>query len=87
MDGDALTRRSLRTPRAAAIAGVLSALPLSAALALVRLATAADPGEAAAWLADPGRWRSSATSTTSTCGRPYAAYRQYVRQRPQPVRP
>lgn len=50
-DGDELTSRSLRTPRAAAIAGVLFALLLAAALALIRLATPSDAGDAGAWLA------------------------------------
>jgi hypothetical protein len=55
--GDGLTSRSLRTPRAAAIAGVLFALLLTAALVLVRLATPSDPGDTGTWLADPSRKR------------------------------
>jgi hypothetical protein len=51
--------RSLRTPRAAAIAGVLFALLLTTALVLVRLATPSSDtaGNAGAWLADPRRRR------------------------------
>ena len=53
MDGDEPMSRSLRTPRAAAIAGVLFALLLAATLALIRLATPSDAGEVGAWLIDP----------------------------------
>jgi len=52
-----LVDRSLRTPRAAAIAGVLFALLLAAALVLVRLATPSGPEDAGVWLADPRRRR------------------------------
>jgi len=57
MDGDEPISRSLRTPRAAAIAGVLFALLLAATLALIRLATPSDAGEVGAWLNDPSRNR------------------------------
>jgi hypothetical protein len=57
MDGDELMSRSLRTPRAAAIAGVVFALLLTATLALIRLATPSDAGEVGAWLYDPTRKR------------------------------
>jgi hypothetical protein len=57
VDGDRLTSRALRTPRAAAIAGVLFALLLTAALALVRVATSADPGDTSTLLGDPTRKR------------------------------
>ncbi|HYB42914.1 MAG TPA: hypothetical protein VEL75_14150, partial [Candidatus Methylomirabilis sp.] len=50
MDQKAALPRALRTPRAAAIAGVLFALLLTTALVLVRLAAPADPADAAAWL-------------------------------------
>jgi hypothetical protein len=43
----------LRTPRAAAAAGVLFALLLSAALVLVRIAIPGHPAGAAEWLANP----------------------------------
>jgi hypothetical protein len=49
--------RSLRTPRAAAIAGILFALLLATALVLVRVGASADPGDAALWLTDPRRRR------------------------------
>src|SRR5262245_47557190 len=48
---------ALRTPRAAAIAGVLFAILLTTALALVRLATPSDASNPSAWLADQTRKR------------------------------
>jgi hypothetical protein len=48
---------ALRTPRAAAIAGVLFAVLLTTALALVWLATPSGAGDSNAWLADPSRKR------------------------------
>lgn len=57
MEQDAGVRRSLRTPRAAGIAGVLFALLLTAALVLVRLAAPGDRADVGASLADPGRRR------------------------------
>jgi hypothetical protein len=57
MDGDELMSRSLRTPRAAAIAGVLFALLLTTTLTLVRLAIPSDAGDVGAWLNDPTRKR------------------------------
>jgi hypothetical protein len=57
MDRDERMGRSLRTPRAAAIAGVLFALLLATTLALIRLATPSDAGEVGAWLSDPSRNR------------------------------
>jgi hypothetical protein len=57
MGRDGAVTRSLRTPRAAGIAGVLFAVLLTTALVLVRLAAPAGPGDAGVWLADPGRRR------------------------------
>ena len=54
MVAEPLTSHALRTPRAAAIAGVLFALLLTTSLAVVRLAAPADPNDAASWVADPG---------------------------------
>jgi hypothetical protein len=45
----------LRTPRAAAVAGILFALLLGSALALIRVSVPADPSEAGEWLTDPSR--------------------------------
>jgi len=50
---DAVVDRSLRTPRAAAIAGMLFAVLLTAALVLVRVGAPADSRETGAWLMDP----------------------------------
>ena len=45
----------LRTPRAAAVAGVVFSVFLIAALVLLRLSVPAQPGVAGAWLTEPGR--------------------------------
>src|SRR5437868_6960679 len=45
-----LTRASLRTPKAAAIAGILASVLLSFAFCLLRIALPADPQEPGAWL-------------------------------------
>lgn len=50
-----IIRASLRTPRAAAIAGIAFALLLGTALVLVRLAIPADPRDTGDWLDDSGR--------------------------------
>jgi hypothetical protein len=50
-----ITGATLRTPRAAAVAGVVFALLLGTALILLRLAVPADPAEAPTWLDDT--WR------------------------------
>jgi hypothetical protein len=50
-----IIRTSLRTPRAAAIAGIAFALLLGAAFVLLRIALPASPRDAHTWLDDP--WR------------------------------
>ena len=45
----------LRTPRAAAVAGIVFSVFLIAALVLLRLSVPADPRVAGTWLTDPGR--------------------------------
>jgi hypothetical protein len=50
-----ITRDSLRTPRAAAIAGIVFAVLLGAALVLLRISVPADRRDAPTWLDDP--WR------------------------------
>ena len=57
MERDAVVGRSLRTPRAAAIAGILFALLLTAALVLVRVGAPPDSGDTGAWLTDPSSRR------------------------------
>jgi hypothetical protein len=49
--------RSLRTPRAAAIAGILFALLLTVTLVLLRLAAQSGADDSRAWLAHPSRFR------------------------------
>jgi len=49
-----VTAASLRSPRAAAVAGILFALLLGLALSLIRLAVPTEPGEAGAMLSDSG---------------------------------
>jgi hypothetical protein len=56
MDQDRLPDTSpLKTPRAAALAGIVFSVLLIAALVILRLATPNDPGAVGSWLADPAR--------------------------------
>lgn len=50
-----LTRRRLKTPRAAAIAGILFALLYGASLILIRLSIPTDPSAESAWLEENAR--------------------------------
>jgi hypothetical protein len=50
-----ITRSTLRTPQAAAVAGILFALLLGAVLTLITLSTPADPATVGPWLASSGR--------------------------------
>ncbi len=45
----------LRTPRAAAVAGIIFSVLLVAALVLLRISVPAHPGETGAWLTEPGK--------------------------------
>lgn len=54
--------RPLRTPRAAAAAGIAFALLTAASLILLRLSTPADPGSAGQWLSDSGRRKAVAVA-------------------------
>ncbi len=47
----------LRTPRAAAVAGILFSLLLGVVIALIRISIPFDPADAGTWLTDPGRRR------------------------------
>src|ERR1017187_2820593 len=49
------TRKSLRTPRAAAVAGIIFSLLLIAALVLPGASPPADPAQAGAWLTSSTR--------------------------------
>ncbi len=53
--GGALTRDALRTPRAAAVAGIAFAVLLFTSLLLIRLAVPHDAEDAGLWLTDTGR--------------------------------
>ena len=53
-----ITRGSLRTPRAAAFAGIAFSLILGTALVLVRIAVPSDPADAGSWVEDG--WRKDA---------------------------
>ena len=56
MDQDRLPDTSpLKTPRAAALAGIVFSVLLIAALVILRLATPADPGVVGSWLSDSAR--------------------------------
>jgi hypothetical protein len=55
-EATSVTRQSIRTPRAAAVAGIVFSVLLTVALVLVRLAVPSDPADAGDWLAD-GRKR------------------------------
>jgi hypothetical protein len=46
---------SLRTPRAAAVAGIIFSVLLISALVLLRISVPAHPGGTGAWLTDPGK--------------------------------
>ncbi len=59
MDGrEAALRASLRTPRAAGVAGIVFSLLLGSALVLIRLAAPSGAAEGAVWLTDPAKRRS-----------------------------
>ena len=47
-----ITRQAIRTPRAAAVAGIVFSALLTAAMVLVRVALPSDPNDARDWLAD-----------------------------------
>ncbi len=50
--GPAVIRRQIRTPRAAAVAGLVFSVLLTIALALVQVAIRATPGDSGVWLTD-----------------------------------
>jgi len=53
--GPLAARSALRTPRAAAVAGIVFSALLISSLALLRLSVPADPATAGTWLTDSGR--------------------------------
>jgi len=54
-EGAGLTRQAIRTPRAAALAGIAFSVLLAASFVLVRWALPSDPDAAGDWLTDGGR--------------------------------
>src|SRR5947209_16006004 len=58
-EGGTLTRRALRTPRSAAIAGIIFAALLITALVLIRVAVPQQENQSGAWLSDKGRRNST----------------------------
>ena len=54
---DAETRAALRTPRSAAVAGIVFSVLLICSLVLLRLSAPSNPAVPGAWLADPARRR------------------------------
>ncbi|MFO7571719.1 MAG: hypothetical protein R6W48_03865 [Gaiellaceae bacterium] len=53
--GSGAVARAIRTPRAAALAGIAFSVLFSVALVLVRTTVPADPGDAGRWLSDSSR--------------------------------
>ena len=51
----ALTRQTIRTPRAAAVAGIAFAVLLTTAVVLIRLAVPRNPDDAGGWLTEGGK--------------------------------
>jgi hypothetical protein len=60
--GAATTPSNLRTPRAAAVAGIVFSLLLGAALVLIRVSVPSDPREAGEWLTDSSRRAAAAVA-------------------------
>ncbi|HTY72289.1 MAG TPA: hypothetical protein VMI11_07665 [Actinomycetes bacterium] len=54
-DDVVVTRSALRTPRSAAVAGIVFAVLMSASIVLVRWVIRADPAQAGIWLTEPHR--------------------------------
>jgi hypothetical protein len=52
MEQKTITRKALKTPRAAAIAGIMFAVLISVSIVLLRLSLPSDPAEAGKWLND-----------------------------------
>src|SRR6185437_7361762 len=55
LSGTRLTNTRLRTPRAAAIAGILFSLLITLVLVLILISTPSDPAASGVWLSNPAR--------------------------------
>lgn len=76
-----LTRRQLRTPRAAAIAGIIFAVLLSTSMVLIRLAIPGSPTDQGAWLQDQSARISFALSLIPFAGIAFLWFLGVVRDR------
>ncbi len=76
-----LTRQRLKTPRAAAIAGILFALLLGTVQVLIRLSIPTDPSDTGAWLAGQARTISLALSLMPFAGIAFLWFMGVVRDR------
>ncbi len=76
-----LTGRQLKTPRAAAIAGILFALLLGTGQVLIRLSIPTDPSDTGAWLEGQGRMVSLALSLVPFAGIAFLWFMGVVRDR------
>lgn len=77
----ALTRQRLRTPRAAAIAGIIFALLLGASFVLIRLSIPADPQDGGAWLDERANSISLALSLVPFAGIAFLWFMGVIRDR------
>ena len=78
---DPLTDRRLRTPRAAAIAGILFALLLGTSCVLIRLSIPADPADGGQWLGERANTVALALSLVPFAGLAFLWFIGVVRDR------
>jgi hypothetical protein len=76
-----LTNQKLKTPRAAALAGILFAVLFSGSVVLVRLVVPADPADAGEWLRDRARIVTLALSLLPFAGIAFLWFMGVVRDR------
>jgi MFS family permease len=76
-----LTDRRLTTPRAAAVAGILFALLLSAAYILIRISIPANPADGGAWLEERGNMVALALSLVPIAGIAFLWFIGVIRDR------
>lgn len=76
-----LTRRSLTTPRAAAVAGILFAVLYGASLVLIRISIPADPAADSAWLETNSRTVSLALNLVPYAGIAFLWFIGVIRDR------
>jgi membrane protease YdiL (CAAX protease family) len=76
-----LTDRRLTTPRAAAVAGILFSLLLSAAYILIRISIPANPADGGAWLEERGNTVALALSLVPIAGIAFLWFIGVIRDR------